>query len=83
MAKITNSIVVKVGDKVKALMRTKGRGKHIVRGNVWEVESNGDLPGTWVSIRVEGGDMTDPYVIFMANGKYNVMVPINDVLLVY
>lgn len=81
--KITNATVVKVGDKVKAIMKTKDRKKHIVIGNAWNIEEDEILGGTWVSIKVKDGDMSDPYVKVMASNQFNVMVPINNILLVY
>ena len=70
---------LKLGNKVKAIFRKYG--KHIVIGEVWEISTDEHaLTGTWVSIRVSGGDMSDKHVAFMAENKFNVMVPIKDVL---
>ena len=70
---------LKLGDKVKAIF--KKYRKHIVIGEVWEISTDEHaLTGTWVSIRVSGGDMSDKHVAFMAENKFNVMVPIKDVL---
>lgn len=82
--KISNATEVKVGNRVKALMKTKGRNnKHIVIGDVWKVEKDNELGGTWISIKVNNGDMSDPYVNFMAKNQFNVMVPLNNILLIY
>lgn len=70
---------LKLGNKVKAIFRKYG--KHTVIGEVWEISTDEHaLTGTWVSIRVSGGDMSDKHVAFMATNKFNVMVPIKDVL---
>ena len=70
---------LKLGDKVKAIFRKYG--KHTVIGEVWEISTDEHaLSGTWVSIRVSGGDMSDKHVAFMATNKFDVLVPIKDVL---
>ena len=49
---------IKVGDIVKAIFVKYG--KHLVCGEVFEVSTDEHaLPGTWVSIKVSGGDMND------------------------
>ena len=69
---------LKLGDKVKAIFRKYG--KHIVIGEVWEISTDEHaLTGTWVSIKVTGGDMNDKHVSWMVANKINVMVPISDV----
>ena len=69
---------LKFGDKVKAIFRKYG--KHIVIGEVWEISTDEHaLDGTWVSIKVTGGDMNDKHVSWMVANKMNVMVPISDV----
>ena len=69
---------LKLGDKVKATFRKYG--KHIVIGEVWEISTDEHaLDGTWVSIKVTGGDMSDKHVSWMVANKMNVMVPISDV----
>ncbi|MBR1817407.1 MAG: hypothetical protein IJ772_01020 [Bacilli bacterium] len=69
---------LKLGDKVKAIFRKYG--KHIVIGEVWEISTDEHaLDGTWVSIKVTGGDMSDKHVSWMVANKMNVMVPISDV----
>lgn len=69
---------LKLGDKVKAIFRKYG--KHIVIGEVWEISTDEHaLDGTWVSIKVTGGDMSDKHVSWMVANKINVMVPISDV----
>lgn len=70
---------IKIGDKVKATFEKYG--KHTVIGEVWKILTDEDgLPGTWVSIRVTGGDMRDWSVAFMAKNRINVRVPMKDVL---
>lgn len=70
---------LKLGDKVKAIFRKYG--KHVVIGEVWEISTDEHaLDGTWVSIKVTGGDMSDKHVSWMVVNKMNVMVPISDVL---
>ena len=69
---------LKLGDKVKAIFRKYG--KHIVIGEVWEISTDEHaLDGTWVSIKVTGGDMSDKHVSWMVANKMNVMVPVSDV----
>ena len=69
---------LKLGNKVKAIFRKYG--KHIVIGEVWEISTDEHaLDGTWVSIKVTGGDMSDKHVSWMVANKMNVMVPISDV----
>ena len=70
---------VKVGDIVKAIF-VKYR-KHLVWGEVFEISTDEHaLKGTWVSIRVNGGDMNDWHVKMMVEHRINVMVPMGDVL---
>ena len=70
---------IKVGDKVKAIFRKYG--KHTVIGEVFEISTDEHaLEGTWVSIRVTGGDMTDKSVAYMVANRINVMVPVSDVV---
>lgn len=69
---------LKLGNKVKAIFRKYG--KHIVIGEVWEISTDEHaLSGTWVSIRISGGDMSDKHVSWMVANKINVMVPVSDV----
>ena len=69
---------VKVGDKVQAVFRKYGR--HTVIGEVFEVSTDEHaLDGTWVSIKVTGGEMIDKSVAFMVANQINVMVPISDI----
>ena len=69
---------LKLGDKVKAIFRKYG--KHIVIGGVWGISTDEHaLDGTWVSIKVTGGDMSDKHVSWMVANKMNVMVPVSDV----
>ena len=70
---------IKVGDIVKAIFVKYG--KHLVCGEVFEISTDEHaLKGTWVSIRVNGGDMNDWHVKMMVEHRINVMVPIKDVL---
>lgn len=69
---------LKLGNKVKAIFRKYG--KHIVIGEVWEISTDEHaLAGTWVSIKVTGGDMSDKHVSWMVANKMNILVPISDV----
>lgn len=69
---------LKLGNKVKAIFRKYG--KHTVIGEVWEISTDEHaLSGTWVSIRVSGGDMSDKHVSWMVANIMNVMVPVSDV----
>lgn len=70
---------IKVGDIVKAIFFKYG--KHLVCGEVFEISTDEHaLKGTWVSIRVNGGDMNDWHVKMMVEHRINVMVPMGDVL---
>lgn len=70
---------IKVGDIVKAIFVKYG--KHLVWGEVFEVSTDEHgLPGTWVSLKVAGGDMNDWQVKIMVKEHINVMVPINNVI---
>ena len=70
---------IRIGDKVKAIFRKYG--KHTVIGEVFEISTDEHaLEGTWVSIRVTGGDMTDKSVAYMVANRINVMVPVSDVV---
>lgn len=70
---------IKVGDIVKAVFVKYG--KHLVLGEVFEVSTDEHtLKVTWVSIRVNGGDMSDWHVKMMVEHHINVMVQIRDVL---
>ncbi|MBR0294363.1 MAG: hypothetical protein IJQ67_00400 [Bacilli bacterium] len=72
------NVQVKKGDKVKAIFRKYG--KHEVIGEVFEVSTDEHaLKGTWVSIKVTGGDMNDNQVAWMVSNKINVMVPLSDI----
>lgn len=74
-----NKILVKNGDIVKAKFRKYG--VHSIIGEVFEVSTDEHaLEGTWVSIRVNGGDLKDRQVQWMIANKINCMVPIKDVV---
>ena len=69
---------IKIDDKVRAIFRKDGR--HEVIGTVCEISTDEHaLEGTWVSIRVTGGNMDDKNVAYMVANRINVMVPIKDV----
>ena len=70
---------IKVGQKVKSIFRKYG--SHIVIGEAFEISTDEHaLKGTWVSIKVTGGDMEDKQVSWMVANRVNVMVPVSDVL---
>ena len=70
---------LKVGQIVKAIFRKYG--KHTVIGEVFEISTDEHaLKGTWVSIKVTGGDTSDKQVSWMVANRINVLVPASDVL---
>ncbi|MBR0294614.1 MAG: hypothetical protein IJQ67_01755 [Bacilli bacterium] len=70
---------IKVGQKVKAIFRKYG--SHIVIGEAFEISTDEHaLKGTWVSIKVTGGNMNDPHVIWMVSNKVSCLIPIKDVV---
>lgn len=70
---------IKIGSKVKAIFRKYG--KHTVIGEAFEISTDEHaLHGTWVSIKVTGGDMNDKQVSWMVANRINVMVPVSDVM---
>ena len=72
------NIEVKVGDKVKAKFRKYG--VHSIEGEVTEVCTDEHaLEGTWVSLKVTGGNLCDPHVQWLIKNKVGVLVPIKDV----
>ncbi len=67
-----------LNDKVKAIFRKYGR--HEIIGTVYEIATDENaLQGTWVSIKVTGGNMNDPHVSWLVKNKINIMVPVSDV----
>ena len=69
---------IKAGDKVKAKFRKYG--VHSISGDVTEVCTNEHaLEGTWVSIKVTGGNLCDPHVQWLIKYKVGVLIPIKDV----
>ncbi len=69
---------LKVGQKVKAKFRKYG--VHSIVGEVTEVCTNEHaLQGTWVSIKVTGGNMNDPHVSWLVANRVGVLVPLKDV----
>ena len=69
---------IKLNDKVKATFRKYG--SHSIIGTVYEIATDENaLKGTWVSIKVTGGNMNDPHVSWLVRNKVNVLVPIKDV----
>ena len=70
---------IKVGQKVKAIFRKYG--SHIVIGEAFEISTDEHaLKGTWVSIKVTGGNMNDPHVSWMVSNKVSCLIPIKDVV---
>lgn len=69
---------LKVGQKVKAKFRKYG--VHSIIGAVTEVCTNEHaLQGTWVSIKVTGGNMNDPHVSWLVANRVGVLIPLKDV----
>ena len=69
---------LKVGQKVKAKFRKYGF--HSIIGEVTEVCTNEHaLQGTWVSIKVTGGNMNDPHVSWLVANRVGVLIPLKDV----
>lgn len=70
---------IKVGDKVKAKFRKYG--VHTIIGIVNEIsEDEHALKGTWVGIKVTGGNMNDPHVSWMVANKVGCLVPLKDIV---
>jgi len=70
---------LKVGQKVKAKFRKYG--VHSIIGEVTEVCTNEHaLQGTWVSIKVTGGNMNDPHVSWLVANRVGVLIPLKDVV---
>ena len=70
---------LKIGDTVKAIFRKYGR--HLIYGKVNEICTDEHaLDGTWVGIKVNGGDRNDKVVNTMIWYKHSVLVPLKDVL---
>lgn len=75
------NIEVKVGDKVKAKFRKYG--VHSIEGEVTEVCTDEHaLEGTWVSLKVTGGNLCDPHVQWLIKNRVRVLVPIKDVAII-
>lgn len=69
---------LKVGQKVKAKFRK--HGVHSIVGEVTEVCTDEHaLQGTWVSIKVTGGNMNDPHVFWLVTNRVGVLIPLKDV----
>lgn len=69
---------LKVGQKVKAKFRKYG--VHSIVGEVTEVCTDEHaLQGTWVSIKVTGGNMNDPHVSWLVTNRVGVLIPLKDV----
>ena len=69
---------IKVGNIVKAIFVKCG--KHLVSGEVFEVSTDEHaLKGTWVSIKVTGGDESDKQVAWMIKEHINVILPLCDI----
>ena len=70
---------LKLGDNVKAIFRKYGR--HLIYGKVNEISTDEHArEGTWVGIKVTGGDRNDKVVNTMIWYKHSVLVPLKDVL---
>ena len=70
---------LKVGDTVKAIFRKYGR--HLIYGKVNEICTDEHaLEGTWVGIKVNGGDHSDKVVNTMIWFHNSVLVPLKDVM---
>lgn len=70
---------LKVGQKVKAKFRKYG--VHSIVGEVTEVCTDEHaLQGTWVSIKVTGGNMNDPHVSWLVTNRVGVLIPLKDVV---
>ena len=70
---------IKIGNSVKAKFRKYG--VHSIIGTVTEVCTDEHaLQGTWVSLKVTGGNMNDPHVSWLAANRVGVLIPIKDVV---
>ena len=70
---------LKVGQKVKAKFRKYG--VHSIVDEVTEVCTDEHaLQGTWVSIKVTGGNMNDPHVSWLVTNRVGVLIPLKDVV---
>lgn len=70
---------IQLGNKVKA--KFKKYGVHMIIGVVNEICTDEHaLQGTWVSIKVTGGNLNDPHVHWMVHNKVGCLVPIKDVV---
>ena len=70
---------LKIGDTVKAIFRKYGR--HLIYGKVNEICTDEHaLEGTWVGIKVNGGDRSDKVVNTMIWFQHSVLVPLKDVV---
>ena len=71
---------LKIGNKIKGIFR-KNHSKHTIVGEITEISTDEhELKGTWVSVKITGGDMNDRYVSQMAKYGFGVMIPIKDVV---
>ena len=70
---------LKIGDRAKAKFRKYG--VHTIIGTINEICTDKHaLQGTWVSIKVTGGNMNDPHVSWLVANRVGVLVPIKDVV---
>ena len=70
---------LKIDNKVKAKFRKYG--VHTIIGTITEIcEDEHALDGTWVGIKVTGGDRNDKVVNAMIWYKHSVLVPLKDVM---
>ena len=69
---------IKIGNVVQAKFRKYGI--HTIVGVVREISTNEHaLPGTWASLNVIGGELTDPTVKRLVDNRFGVLVPIKDI----
>ena len=77
--KIMKESELKIGIKVKAILREDG--KHIIVGEILNIIlDNHPYQETWVSLNVSGGDVNDDQVHLMIRDNVNVTIPAVDVL---
>lgn len=69
---------LKLGNKIKGIFR--GHSKHTIIGEITEISTDEhELKGTWVGVKITGGDTNDRYVSQMAEYGFGVMIPLKDV----
>lgn len=69
---------IKIGNVVQAKFRKYG--VHIVVGEVNEITTDKHaLKGTWVGLKVIGGELKDPNVKYLADYNIGILIPVEDV----